>query len=456
MKNLCLPRKCHFIGVGGIGMSGLARILAQKADDQKAIEVSGSDIHVHAITEQLKEEGVKIFQGHDKSQIAPNMTVVYSTDIKKDNVEYQAALQLKCPLWHRSQLLACLMQEKKGLCVAGMHGKTTTSSLLTSVLLEAELDPTYIIGGIMTQTKTNSNLGQGEYLVAEADESDGTFLNYFPYGAIITNIDRDHMDFYGSEKKVLSAFQTFLSQVSSSQHLFWCGDDVQLIALNPSGFSYGFQPHCHWQATEHSQKGWTSIFTAKFQNRIFPHIELSLIGKHNVQNALAVFGLAIHLGIDEAVIRSAFKNFRGVHRRSEMKGIINKALFIDDYGHHPTEIETTLRAIRTAVGENRILVIFQPHRYSRTNDCRGTFGSIFKECDDLMVTDIYSAGELPIEGVTHEVVIQDCIEQGQKVHYVPRKEIVSWLCPQLDCYDVVVTLGAGDITQLADEVKGYS
>lgn len=440
--------KCHFIGIGGIGMSGLARILLARK-----IEVSGSDISTNYVTESLMSAGVQIFSGHAAQNISENTTVIYGSDIKKDNPEYQQALKLNCSLLHRSELLSQLMHGYQALAVAGTHGKTTTSALLTAVLSAAKQNPSFAVGGILPQFQSNAAHNQGTHFVAEADESDGTFLNYHPFGAIITNIDFDHMNHFGTEAALIKAFQQFASQVTSQQHLLWCGDDQRLANLNLPGISYGFGSTCQLQACNFKQTGWKICFDAHFKGRIYPEIEVSLIGRHNALNALAVFGLALSLGLSENEIRAGLASFGGVMRRCEKKGEIQGVLMLDDYAHHPTEIKTTLQGIRSAIGERRLIAVFQPHRYSRTLECLGTYKGIFDAADEMMITDIFSAGETPIPGLTHFQILNE-VQCCTKIpcRYTPRSQLFTELAKNARPHDVIVSLGAGDITKLGGEL----
>jgi UDP-N-acetylmuramate--alanine ligase len=439
----------HFIGIGGIGMSGLARILLERD-----IHISGSDIAANTVTDSLQTKGIAISIGHHAKNITENMTVIYSTDIKKENPELLAAKSLQCPLLHRSELLQRLMQGSQSLAVAGTHGKTTTSSLLTWVLEHSGLSPSYAIGGIVPQLKTNARHGKGTHFVAEACESDGSFLNYTPYGAIITNIDTDHIDFYGNETKLIEAFKKFINSVESTDHLFWCGDDPHLKQMNPKGISYGFDAECLLQAANFEQHGWSFQFDISYQGKQYPQVEVSLTGTHNALNALAVFGMALAIGINEDNIRDALRSFGGVLRRCEKKGEDHGILFLDDYAHHPTEIRATLKAIRKVIGERRLVVAYQPHRYSRAKTLLGSYRNSFEEADHLFVTEIYASNETPLPGVTHEPIVQE-IKANSKVpcHHVKRSDIAVSLAEFLRPHDVCITLGAGDITKAAGEVQ---
>lgn len=443
-----MGQKCHFIGIGGIGMSGLARMMRK----QQAI-VSGSDLTPSSIIDNLKKEGIEVNIGHDARYIQDDTTVIFSSSIDDHNPEYARALELNCPLLHRSDLLATLMNGKQGLAVAGAHGKTTTSSLLTTVFIHAGKDPSYVIGGLMAEFALNANSGTGETFIAEADESDGSFLKYHPKGAIVTNIGLDHMDHFKTKENLLHSFSTFMNQVQSPDHLFWCGDNKYLRQLNPKGISYGFSEHCKLRAHNFEQKGWKVIFDVTFEGKEYANIEVPLIGEHNALNALAVFGLALRCGISETTIREGLLRFKGVHRRCEFKGEASGTVVIDDYAHHPTEISNTLHALRGAFEERRLVVIFQPHRYSRVHDCIGSFAGIFDEADEVVVTEIYSAGESPIKGISHEIILEENA-QAASTHFehIPIKQLVEKLTPRLRPQDVVVTLGAGDITKIGPEI----
>lgn len=438
----------HFIGIGGIGMSGLARLLLSQK-----IPVTGSDIALNATIESLIKEGAVVHKGHAAENIPVQSKVVYTSDVKEDNPEYQEALKLKLPLLHRSDLLAVLLKGHKALAVAGTHGKTSTTALLATVLMEADFDPSFAVGGVLPAFHSNARFGKGELFPFEADESDRSFLKYHPYGAIVTNIDNDHLiNYEGNFSLLVDSFKAFMGQVESSKHLFWCKDDINLAKLNIPGQSYGYSSSSDWKILFHRQQGFKMIFDLEHEGRLYSQIELALVGRHNVLNAAAVFGLALTLGAPEEKIRLAFKTFKGVLRRCEEKGTINGIKFLDDYAHHPSEIQTTLQGIRQAVGPSRLIAVFQPHRYSRTKDCLGQYGSIFDDADELLVTDIFGAGEAPIPHLSHALIVQE-IEERSTVpcRYVPRSALSHYLSEFVQPFDVVVTLGAGDITKLGSE-----
>ena len=403
--------------------------------------------------ESLTHKGASVKIGHCATQITPDMSVIYSTDIKQDNPELQAAKKLNCHVLHRSELLQMLMQSKRALAVAGTHGKTTSSALLAWALHTAGVAPSFSIGGVMPQLPSHGMLGGGEHFVVEACESDGTFLNYSPYGALITNIDLDHLDFYGSDQALQDAFRRFMSSVASTEHLFWCGEDARLRQMQPKGIRYGFQPSDLLRASNVRQKAWSCFFDLHFRGKTYADIELALTGKHNVLNALAVFGLCLALGVDEAPLRAAFKSFKGVLRRCEKKGEAHGILVLDDYAHHPTELQATLNAIRTAVGERRIVAVYQPHRYSRTKACQGMYAGVFDAADELFVTEVYAAREQPLPGVSHLSILQEVGQKlGERCHFIERSKVTAELCAFLRPHDVLVTLGAGDLHKVGEEI----
>lgn len=438
----------HFIGIGGIGMSGLAHLLLRQK-----IQVTGSDLACNAITEKLTREGAVIYRGHAEQNVPSEATVVYSTDIKSNNPEYQAAIKMGNPLLHRSDLLARLIKDQQSLAVAGTHGKTTTSSLLATVLVEAGWDPSCAIGGMVTGFQSNARFGKGKFFVLEADESDRSFLKYSPFGAIVTNIDCDHLEYYEGDLAVLiNHFKMFMSQVQDPHYLFWCRDDVHLTAIDFSGQTYGFHPESDWRIENVRQEEFKMVFDLSHQEKVYSNIELALTGEHYVSNGAAVFGLSLTLGVPEEKIRKAFRDFQGVLRRCENKGSANHILFIDDYAHHPTEIRVTLKSIKQAIGSRRLIAVFQPHRYTRTQFCLGLYGTIFEDADALFITEIYGAGEAPISGVSSERIQKEIAnESATPCHLVSRLELSRCLSEYVKPYDVVVTLGAGDITKVASE-----
>lgn len=441
--------KAHFIGIGGIGMSALATILAQRG-----AEVSGSDLKPSCVTTALEKEGVRLFFGHSERHLpSGDPTVIFSTAVTKDNPEFRKALEQKCPLMHRSELLAYLTERQRSLLVAGTHGKTTTSSLLAHLLVSAGLAPSFAIGGIVTSLKSNGGSGQGEYFVAEADESDGSFLRLNPYGAIVTNVEEDHMEYWKTEERIVEGFASFIERIESRHHFFWCAEDPHLSALHPKGVSYGFTDEADLQIRDFRQEGWSLASTIAFQGQIYDEVKIPMIGAYNALNAAAVFGMGLRLGLSEEAIRTAFLSFQGISRRVEKKGAFRGVSIYDDYGHHPTEIFATLRAIKATLHKERLVVAFQPHRYTRTKECLDDYPEAFTHADHLILTEIYSAGESPHEGATSETLFEvmrkkcptplDCVE---------RTQLVPFLRETLRAGDVLITMGAGDITHIGPEL----
>ncbi|HSX26026.1 MAG TPA: UDP-N-acetylmuramate--L-alanine ligase [Chlamydiales bacterium] len=441
--------KYHLIGLGGIGMSALARILIQKGH-----QVQGSDAALSPLLTELQSEGISIQVGHQAEAIHPGTTVVYSSAVKDSNVEVVRAKELKLPLLHRSDLLDQLMKGKKNLLVTGTHGKTTTTALLTAVFLEANLDPSFVIGGILNSLKTNGKAGNGGYFIAEADESDGSFLKTVPFGAIVTNLENDHLDYWGSEEKLDGAFQQFFGLAKDSKNLFWCGDDARLSKLQPKGISYGFSEKAQLRITSFHQTEQGICFDLNEHT----DIALSLLGRHNALNGAAVFGLALSLNIPEEAIRRAFAKFSGTQRRLEKKGEAHKVALYDDYGHHPTEIAATLQALRDHVRERRLVAVFQPHRFTRVRDLFEEYLHCFSQADEVVLTDIYSAGEAPIEGITSAALYTKMREKlGARLHFFPRQHLEAGVAQILKPLDVVLTIGAGDVTRAGEPIlKQYA
>lgn len=435
----------HFIGIGGIGMSGLATLLLQKKHS-----VSGSDRTLNKCTDSVMERGGTVFHGHSENNVKPGMTVVYTTGIDVTNPEYTAAQKYGCHIIHRSELLKQLSAPYQTLAVTGTHGKTTTSALLTWVLKQADLDPSYSVGGMISPNLENAQWGTGKYFVAESCESDGSFLNYSPHGAIITNIDTDHLDHYSSFEKLVQAFKSFSDLVENDSMLLWCGDEPELMRVMTRGISYGFDDSCDSQGMNFTQKGWNITFDVVYKGKLYSNVTVALMGKHNALNALAVFTLCLNIGIPESVLREALRTFPGVQRRAEKKQGNVPVLFIDDYAHHPTEVRVTLRAIRQSIGARRLIAVFQPHRYTRTRDTIAEFSGMLNEADVAIFTDIYSAGEPAIPEITI-----DKIQTQLNAQYCPRKELPQKIASILEVNDVVVSLGAGDITHLFNETVPY-
>lgn len=439
----------HYIGIGGMGMSGLAQIMLKLGH-----QVSGSDLEEGDRVRQLRSLGAEIFIGHCSSRLPKESVVVINSDIKSDNPELLEADRRKQLILHRSDQLASLISQRTTLAVAGTHGKTTTSSLLTHLLKTASMDISYSIGGVLSDCGQNSYWGEADWFVVEACESDGTFLKYHPHGAIVTNVGSDHLSHYGSMEEIEAAFVQFLKQVKDPRLCFWCGDDPCLQMATPLGHSYGFSPDCKWQIIDQQQHGWMQQISIRHGDKIYKDIEIKLVGKHNALNAAAVFGLGMVLGISERQIRLALSTFPGVRRRCQHIGEWRGVSFIDDYAHHPTEIRTTLQGIRHAIGpDKRLIALFQPHRFTRTMDCLGLYGTIFDAANEVIVTEIYSAHDPPIPGISHELVLQEIKDASTTpCSHVLRAGLPKFLETFLKPGDLCITLGAGDITKLSHEL----
>lgn len=425
-----MKQRYHFLGIGGIGMSALAHILHEKGENISGFDPKG--------VPHLCKKGVILTQELPKE----HATIVYSSAILNDHPELLSAQKRGLPLMHRSDLLKNLLQDKFALLVTGTHGKTTTSALLSWVLQSAGLKPTYAIGGIMHNFNKNGGFGSGPYFVAEADESDGSFLNYLGDGAIVTNVEKEHLEYWETETKLIDGFKRFFNQVKNSNLLFWCKDDPILKRLNPPGISYGRGGACCIKMRK--QKGMQGVFTAIFKGKVYKHVELPLIGEKNALNGLAVFGMALQLGISEHNIRTAFSSYKGVKRRLERVGEINRITLYDDYAHHPSAIRSTTLALKNAYKTRRLVIVFQPHRYTRTQTL--DFSGSFVYTDLAIITDIYSGGEQPIEGVSGSSFTKAL--KANNTIYLSRESLLSLLPKILIPGDLFMTVGAGDIFEI--------
>jgi UDP-N-acetylmuramate--alanine ligase len=442
----------YFVGIGGAGMSGIAEVLLNLG-----YRVSGSDLKLSETTERLQKRGATVYQGHHEQHVTDIDVVVTSSAVKTGNPEVIAARSRAIPVIPRAEMLAELMRLKYGIAVAGAHGKTTTTSLIGTVLDRGGISPTVVIGGKLNTINTNTILGSGDFMVVEADESDGSFLKLSPTIAVVTNIDPEHLDHYGSVDEIKRAFITFTNKIPFYGLTILCLDNQHVQDLIPHlekrYLTYGLTPQADLQACDISARGLSMNFTVLRHREELGTIELPIPGVHNVLNALAAIATAMEIKLPFPIIQEALKTFGGVQRRFQLKGTFNGINLIDDYGHHPTEIQATLRAAK-AIWKGRLVVLFQPHRYTRTRDLYREFLSAFNQADLLLLTDIYPAGEDPLPGVTSEVLVRGIRERGHKnVLYVPRREetadkLISLLKPG----DTVITLGAGDIWQLGEEL----
>ncbi len=446
--------RVHFVGIGGMGMSGIAEVLLTLG-----YAVSGSDLAESETTRRLVRLGAAIAVGaHDAARIGEDIDVcVISSAVTFANPEVARARELKIPVIPRAEMLAELMRMKHGIAVAGTHGKTTTTSLIAAVLREAGRDPTVVVGGKLRTLGTNARLGQGELLVAEADESDGTFLLLSPVVAVVTNIDREHLDYYGDMDRVRQAYLDFIQRVPFYGLAVLCIDNVTVRALLPHVrkrfVTYGTSPDADWQARELRVEGLETVFDVwRGEQRLGP-VRLRMPGSHHALNAVAALAVADDLGVPFAVGAQALAEFGGIHRRFEVRGEAQDVLVVDDYGHHPEEVRATLRAARDGF-PRRLVVAFQPHRYTRTRDLFAEFLDAFDDADVLVLTDIYPAGEERIDGVTAEALHQALKRRGHlDVRHVPSRErVAEALLEVVRPGDLVLALGAGDIHRTADEL----
>lgn len=434
-------------------MSGIAEVLLNLG-----YEVSGSDLQSTDITAALQGMGARIYQGHRAEHVEDADVVIYSSAVTTENVEVQAALQRKIPVIKRAEMLGELMRLKQGIAIAGTHGKTTTTSLIGAVLTEGGLDPTLIVGGKVRSLNTNAKLGTSEFMVAEADEFDRSFLSMIPSIAVITNVDADHLDCYQDLEDLRNAFVTFANKVPFYGKVIACLDNEGVQEILPrfkrSVVTYGFSTQADVQARNPEFKEIGSSFDVYLHSQPLGRIELRLPGRHNIQNSLAAVAVGLELEVPFGAIRKALQEFSGINRRFEIKGLISEIMVVDDYGHHPTEIEATLRAAKAGWPERRIVAVFQPHLYSRTRDFYKEFARAFFHADVFIACDVYPAREKPIEGVSGKLITDTATAMGhKKVFYFPDKtRLVENILPHIQAGDMVITIGAGDIWKVSDEL----
>ncbi|MZP43931.1 UDP-N-acetylmuramate--L-alanine ligase [Heliobacterium gestii] len=437
----------HFIGVGGTGMSGLARVMLQQG-----YRVSGSDLADTAVTQRLVRQGATVFQGHREEHLQPGVdVVVVSTAVKADNPELRLAKARKLTIWHRADLLAWLMEQKKGIAVAGAHGKTTTSAMIGLMLEQCELDPAIVVGGEIREIEGNAKWGQGDYMAAEADESDSSFLKLSPWMAVITNIEADHLDHYHSFDAIVKAFYRFTERVSSDGFLLLCADDPHLQEMaqrvtSPRVITYGMTGKADYRATDligTPEGSQADIFHGEQR---LGRLSLSVPGEHNISNALAAVACADLIGIPFDQAAAALSRFQGAGRRFQRMGDAGGIRVVDDYAHHPTEVKATLAAARQTQPK-RLVAVFQPHRFTRTRDLYRQFGEAFDAADVVIFNEIYPAGEAPIPGVSAGLIM-DVYENrcGRKALYAAdREELLRCLLNAVQPGDLVMTMGAGNI-----------
>ncbi len=444
----------HFIGIGGIGMSGLAQVLLSLN-----FSVSGSDLRSTDITRRLEAMGAVISKGHASENIKDADVVVVSSAVRDDNPELKAARLAGIPVIPRAEMLGELMRLKKfGIAVAGAHGKTSTTSMVASVLQGADLDPTVIIGGQVRGLGSNAHWGQGEFLVAEADESDGSFLKLIPSMVVVTNIDREHLDYYAGLQEIKSSFALFMDRIPFYGVTITCGDDPVLMEIvqevGKRNITYGTGRKCDLRARDIRSNGMKTSFDVVWHDAVMGRVEISVPGLYHVRNALAAIAVGIELELSFDLIRQGISSYEGVGRRFEIVGEIGGITVLDDYAHHPTEIQATLAAVRNAWPDRRIVVLFEPHRYSRTKALMDEFATCFNLVDKLFLTEIYPASEKPIVGITGKR-LADAVAAGSgcPVQFVESvDQFPEAVLPEVRDGDLVVTLGAGAIGKVGHEI----
>jgi UDP-N-acetylmuramate--alanine ligase len=445
----------HFVGIGGIGMSGIAELLLNLG-----YRVSGSDLKQSDITRRLQSLGGKVYQGHNGNWVGNADVVVISSAVKENNPEVVAAREAFIPVIPRAEMLAELMRLKKyGIGIAGSHGKTSTTSLVGWLLAEAGFDPTVVIGGKVNSLGTNAKLGEGEFLVAEADESDGSFLQLSPVIEVVTNIDLEHLDYYRDIDEIKEVFLQFINKIPFYGAVVLCLDDDNIASLLPRikkrVITYGLVTQADISGRQLKSEGLNTSFEVCRGSEVLGEIMINSPGRHNVLNSLAAVAVGLELEIPFARIASALATFTGVQRRLQIKGEARGDItVIDDYGHHPTEIRATLAAIRSAWPSRRLLVMFQPHRYTRTQGLFKEFCTAFHDADILILTEIYPASESPIEGVTAENLMVGIREHGQRQVFLAAgvDDLAGVVQPMLEEGDIVLTLGAGDILRAGEQL----
>lgn len=447
-------KKIHFVGIGGAGMSPLAKIMVELG-----YEVTGSDRANSGVIENLQKLGAKITLGGQKAEnVRGADAIVVSTAIPFDNPEVLAAKDLGITKLHRSDINAALVNEYQGIAVAGAHGKTTTTSMLGVALTKAGVSPTVVVGGEVPDLGTNAKLGESEYLVSEADESDGSFLKLHPHIAVVTNVEDDHMDHYGTMENIIKAFTQFIKNVDKENgYAVFCFDNENLrhIAQNIDRkfYSYAIDHEADYQAKNVTTNGKGIAFDVMHGKEELGHISLNIPGRHNVLDAMACIVTALSIGVPFAKVAEGLAAFHGAKRRFQTKGRVDGVWIVDDYAHHPTEIAATLKAAKETKPE-RLICVFQPHRYSRTQLLHDEFGKAFAAADLLVLTDIYAAGEAPIAGISGETILNEVRRQsGQDVIYLPsREKIASYLKEEVKEGDLIITMGAGDIYKTGEEL----
>lgn len=444
--------KIHLIGMGGISMSGIASILLDLG-----YEVSGSDLKDSSLLHLLEKKGAKVFVGHDANNLDHPDEVVITSAIPPTNVELVKAKEQGIPIVKRAQMIARLMELKKGIAIAGTHGKTTTTSMVSLILDKAGLKPTILVGGELTDIGGNAKLGGGEYLVTEADESDGSFLYYEPLISVVTNIEPDHMDYYGTEENLRNTFAEFLKKVPDHGAKIVCWDDPVIRSLvdptEPNVITYGTREDSIIRISDVKFETDHTDIQVQYRGTNLGKVRLRVPGMHNVLNAMAALGVGLFLGMSFEQATQFLGEFGGVHRRFDIKGLVNDILVVDDYGHHPTEIKATLKAAKQR-RRKRTICVFQPHRYSRTLHLKEEFSQSFSDADVIILTGVYSAGEAPISGVDGKMIAEltERYENRPVTYFSTLEEIPEYLAKIAVPGDLVLTLGAGDVYKVGERL----
>jgi len=444
----------HFIGIGGSGMSGLASILLDLGH-----KISGSDIVTSKITKRLANKGATIFKDHNENNVEEADLVVISSAIPESNSEIKGARDRKITIIKRAEMLARLMDNKYGIAIAGTHGKSTTASMISLLLEKSGFNPTVVVGGELNNFKNNAKLGKGNHIVVEADESDGSFLELNPQMAVITNIEDDHLDHYKNMENILKDFRKFIDKVPDNGRVILCKDCDNIKGLvkqcGRSHVSYGIFTEADLMAKDIELDKLNSKSKIYWQGEKIGELYLKVAGYHNILNALAAIAVALELGISFIEVAKILETFQGVHRRMEIiANLDDKILILDDYAHHPTEIKATLSALRSSWQDRRIIVVFQPHRYSRTKLLAEKFGRAFFDADCVIINDIYSANESPISGISGETIFKEVKKSNHRqIKYLPSKDdILSYLSEIVQPGDIIITMGAGDIWTVGQEL----
>lgn len=438
----------HFIGIGGIGMSAVAEVMLERG-----YTVSGSDLNESDQVQMLRGRGATIHVPQRAENITDDIDlVVRSTAIRESNVEYKVAVEKGIPVVHRSQMLGHLMENQKAICVAGSHGKTTTSSMIALCLEKNGLDPTIVVGGVISDIGSNAKNGKSEWFVAEADESDGSFINLLPWYAVITNIEEDHLDHYKDINEIRDSFKQFLNKTNPEGRCLLCADNDESFGIASQSpvpmKTYGFHERSQYRIKNHRQSGMKNEADIYNGDRFVGHLELQVPGKHNIANATAAVVTCMDVGLSFEEIAAVLKEYKGTRRRFQLQGTVGDISVYDDYAHHPTEIRATLEAARAMHDSGRIIAIFQPHRYSRTQFLAAQFAEALSQADEVVLLDVFPAGEAPIEGVSSQLIV-DQVDPAKHAQVVNDEYLTSGFISTLKPGDLVLVLGAGSIWKQA-------